>query len=158
MPRAIRDRLVAADPNADALLVPFLRGEDVKRWRTESEDHYLINIPKGAVDIDDYPSLRGHLLAHKDALERRATKQEWFELQQAQAAYQPKMRRRKILYPHFQNERMFTFDTEGALSNDKSYCIPMTILRAARPTSIRWSLGFLLSGISPAVRQCGLCT
>ncbi|MGJ3262506.1 MAG: Eco57I restriction-modification methylase domain-containing protein [Salinarimonas sp.] len=152
VPRAIRDRLVADDPNADALLVPFLRGEDVKRWRTESEDHWLINIPKGAVDIDDYPSLRGHLRAHKHALERRATKQEWFELQQAQAAYQPKMRRPKILYPHFQNERMFTFDDAGVLSNDKSYCIPTDdfALLAFLNSRVAW---FLLSGIAPAVRN-----
>jgi hypothetical protein len=91
--------LVARDARSSELLVPFLRGENIKCWRVESEDLFLINIPKGKVKIDDYPAIRDHLLAFKPALEARATKQEWFELQQAQLAYQPIMLEEKILYP-----------------------------------------------------------
>ena len=88
--RATRDRLVAQDPKSAELLKSFLRGENIKRWRVESEDLWLINTPKGKVDIERYPSIRNWLLPFKPELEKRATKQEWWELQQAQLAYQPR--------------------------------------------------------------------
>jgi len=40
--RATRDRLIAEDPKSEEILKPFLRGRDVKRWRTEYEDMWLI--------------------------------------------------------------------------------------------------------------------
>ena len=60
-----RDRLVKADPRSAELLKPFLRGEDVKRWRVEPEGLWLINTPKGKVDIDAYPAVRDWLLPFK---------------------------------------------------------------------------------------------
>jgi hypothetical protein len=69
--RERRDELVAGDPRSAELLVPFLRRENIKRWRVESEDLFLINIPKGKVRIDHYPAIRDHLLPFKDKLEAR---------------------------------------------------------------------------------------
>lgn len=69
--RERRDELVARDARSAELLVPFLRGENIKRWRVESEDLFLINIPKGKFKIDDYPAVRDHLLPFKPALEAR---------------------------------------------------------------------------------------
>jgi hypothetical protein len=119
-----RDRLVALDPKSAELLKPFLKGENIKRWRVEPEGLWLINTPRGKVDIEQYTAIRDWLLPFKDRLEARATQQEWWELQQAQLAYQPQFEGRKISYPHFQNERMFTIEETGAFSNDKSYFIP----------------------------------
>ncbi len=93
-----RDRLVRDDPKSAELLKPFLRGENVKRWRVEPEGLWLINTPKGKVDIDAYPAIRDWLLPFKPKLEKRATKQGWFELQQAQLAYQPKLGEAKIVW------------------------------------------------------------
>ena len=104
--RGKRDTLAKSDPHSKELLIPFLRGEDIKRWRVESEDLFLINIPKGTVRIEDYPAVRGHLMTFKSALEARATNQEWFELQQAQLAYQPIMKHRKLIWPHFQRSAL----------------------------------------------------
>ena len=87
-----RDRLVAAHPKSADLLRPFLRGENIKRWRVEPEGLWLINTPKGKVNIDAYPAIRDWLLPFRPELEKRATKQEWWELQQAQLAYQPRLR------------------------------------------------------------------
>ena len=150
--RATRDRLVAEHPKAADLLKPFLRGEDIKRWRIESEDLFLISTPKGKVDIKQYPAIRKWLLPFKKELEERATKQEWWELQQAQLAYQPKFAGAKISYPHFQNERMFALEETGAFSNDKSYCIPTgdLALLCLLNSKVGW---FFLRAISPAVRN-----
>jgi hypothetical protein len=121
---ATRNRLVAADPKSAELLKPFLRGENVKRWRVEPEGLFLINTPKGKVDIDRYPAVRDWLLPFKPDLEKRATQQEWWELQQAQLAYQQAMRDTKILYPEFSQGPKFSFDGSGSLVNNKCFFLP----------------------------------
>ncbi|MGD0719437.1 MAG: N-6 DNA methylase [Roseiarcus sp.] len=123
--RATRDRLVAADPNSAELLKPFLRGEDIKRWRVESEDLFLVDTPKGKVDITRYPAIRDWLLPFKPELEKRATRQEWWALQQAQLAYQPKLEVQKILWPHFQDQISFAADDDGKYLNNKCFFIPV---------------------------------
>ncbi|MGH6848891.1 MAG: Eco57I restriction-modification methylase domain-containing protein, partial [Methylocella sp.] len=210
-----RDELVARDPRSAELLVPFLRGENIKRWRVESEDLFLINIPKGKslsrklapnrsphpeeprsgvsegerkeargsiasgavreanameagdwrgvppalgrapfetqaswaphpsrrrfappqdedeafetgdkINIDDYPAIRDHLLPFKAKLEARATKQEWFELQQAQLAYQSAMQKPKIIWPQILDQPEFCFDRNEYYPINKAYFFP----------------------------------
>jgi hypothetical protein len=150
--RATRDLLVKADPKSEEILRPFLRGENIKRWRVESEDLFLINTPKGKVDIEAYPAVRNWLAPFREKLEARATRQAWWELQQAQLAYQERLGQPKISYPHFQNERMFTFEATGAFSNDKSYFLPTDAaeLLAYLNSKVAW---FFLTSISPAVRN-----
>ena len=147
-----RDRLVKADPKSAELLKPFLRGENVKRWRVEPEGLWLINTPKGKVDIDAYPAIRGWLLPFKPDLEKRATSQEWWELQQAQLAYQPKFEPAKIIYGHFAQQRIFAWDKMGFYSNDKTYFIPEASpgLLSLLNSRLNW---WILTGLSPAVRD-----
>jgi hypothetical protein len=119
--REKRDELVARDSRSADLLVPFLRGENIKRWRIESNDLFLINIPKGKVKIDEYFAIRDHLLPFKDKLEARATKQEWFELQQAQLAYQRAMQQPKTIWPQILDKPEFCFDKSGYFPINKAY-------------------------------------
>ena len=111
--RAEHDAIVARDPHSANLLKPFLEGKDLKRWRAESRDLWLIYIPKGRIDIEDYPAIKAHLLPFRDRLERRATQQAWFELQQAQEAYAPRMEGPKLVYTRFMDAATFWLDTEG---------------------------------------------
>jgi type I restriction-modification system DNA methylase subunit len=122
--REQRDALVKRDARSAELLIPFLRGENIKRWRVESEDLFLINTPKGKVRIDDYPAIRDHLLPFKQALEARATKQEWYELQQAQLAYQEIFRAPKIVYLDIANNQPFAFDEAGRFIDCTVFMIP----------------------------------
>lgn len=147
--RPTRDRL-AVDAAHAALLVPFLRGEDVKRWRVESEDLFLINIPRDHVRIEDYPAIEAHLLPYKATLEARATKQAWFELQQAQLAYQPRMHGAKIIYPHFADRPSFAPDT-GSFSNNKTYFVPGDDAYLLGLLNSR-ALWFVFAGLTTAVR------
>jgi hypothetical protein len=41
----IRERLIAEDPNSEKLIKLWLRGRDIKRWKTEWAGLYVINIP-----------------------------------------------------------------------------------------------------------------
>ncbi len=148
---ATKERLCAQDPRSAELLKPFLEGKDLKRWRAEPRGLWLIYIPKNRIEIDDYPAIRDWLLPFKAALEGRATKQEWFELQQAQEAYAPRLAAPKISYPHFNDTRNFLFEPLGAFSNDKSYLIPSDdrALLGILNSRVLW---FMLSSMSPPVR------
>jgi type I restriction-modification system DNA methylase subunit len=146
-----KERLCAEDPKSAELLKPFLEGKDIKKWRTEPRGLWLIYIPKNKIDIDDFPAIRDWLLPFKDRLEKRATKQEWFELQQAQEAYSPHFAAPKISYPHFNSSPNFSAETSGAFSNDKSYLISTSekFLIAFLNCRVAW---FVISNLSPAVR------
>ena len=151
-----RDTIVAhaeqtpGDRSAE-LLKPFLIGENLKRWHVESDDLWLVYTPKNRIDIDEYPALCTALAPYKDQLEARATKQKWWELQQAQAAYEPVFLRNKIIYPHFNEKPNFSFDELHYYSNDKSYIIASDspALAGLLNSKLSW---FQLCGIAPAVR------
>lgn len=153
--REERDSIVAraertGDPSAD-LLKPFLIGENLKRWHVESDDLWLVYTPKNRIEIDNYPALRDHLTRYRASLEARATKQHWWELQQAQAAYEPAFLRPKVIYPHFNDRPNFSFDAHQHYSNDKSYIIPAEspALAGFLNSKLSW---FQLCGLAPAVR------
>jgi hypothetical protein len=124
-----RDAIVAqaertsGDRSPD-LLKPFLIGENLKRWHVESEDLWLVYTPKNSIDIDDYPALRDYLLPHRERLEDRATKQNWWELQQAQAAYEPAFGGSKIVYSDITNRGTFSVDRSGYYLANTAYFIP----------------------------------
>ena len=119
-----RDRLVAQDLKSADLLVPFLRGENIKRWCVESEGLFLINTPKGKVDINVYPAVRDWLLPMKERLTKRATRQEWYELQQAQLAFQPRFGEHKIVYLDIANRSPFAFDDQGRFIDCTVFTVP----------------------------------
>ncbi|MCC4242973.1 Eco57I restriction-modification methylase domain-containing protein [Stappia indica] len=146
-----KNRLCEQDPKSAELLKPFLEGRDLKRWHAEPRGLWIIYIPKNRIAIDDYPAIRDWLLPFKERLEKRATKQEWFELQQAQEAYAGPFTKPKISYPHFNDKINFTAELKGSFSNDKSYFIPTAgaFLLAYLNSAISW---FFLSNLAPAVR------
>ncbi|WP_126173766.1 Eco57I restriction-modification methylase domain-containing protein [Altericroceibacterium xinjiangense] len=120
---ATKERLCAEDPNSADLLKPFLEGKDLKRWRAEPRALWLIYIPKNRIKIDDYPAIRDWLRPFKDRLEKRATKQEWFELQQAQEAYAPHFSAPKIAYKDIGDSAPFHVDAEGNFMANTGYFI-----------------------------------
>jgi hypothetical protein len=142
---------VARDRKSASLLKPFLRGENIKRWRVEPEGLFLINTPKGAVDIDDYPAIRDWLLPYRPQLEKRATKQEWWELQQAQLAYQPIFAREKIVYQDITSLNPFALDRGGYFLANTCYFIPGIdlFLLAFLNSTLCW---FFLSAVTNIAR------
>ncbi len=141
--QATRDKLIAADTKSADLLKPFLKGENVKRWRVEREGLWLINTPKGKVNIKHYPAIRNWLLPFKKELENRATKQEWWELQQAQLAYQERLGEPKICWPHFQLNASFTLNSDGNFLNNKCFFFAnsdLTLLSLLNSKLIWWTL------------------
>ena len=119
-----KERLCAEDPKSVELLKPFLEGKDLKRWRAEPRGLWIIYIPKNRIAIDDYPAIRDWLLPFKEKLEKRATKQEWFELQQPQEAYSEHFEGVKILYKDIADSTPFFVDNNGSFLANTGYFIP----------------------------------
>lgn len=119
-----RDALIAADPRSADLLKPFLIGENLKRWHVESDDLWLIYTPKNRIAIDDYPAVRDHLAPFRARLEARATKQNWWELQQAQAAYEDAFNGTKIGYCDITNNNPFSLVNAGDFLANTVYFMP----------------------------------
>ena len=133
------DAFVMTDERSRDLLIPFQMGIDFDRWIDMGEPRWIIYIPKDRVDIEAYPAIRDHLLPFKKALEARATKQNWFELQQAQDAYFSKMKGPKVSYNRFLSAPKFHFEDAGKLINDAPYFVP---------TNKEWLTAYLNSNIA----------
>lgn len=147
--QATKERLCSQASNSAELLVPLLQGTDIQRWQPDFQGTWLIYTPKNKIEIDHYPAIRDWLLPFKEKLERRATKQEWFELQQAQEAYFPYLSKPKIFYAHFNRGYFCRLDDMYAC-NDKGYFIPTDsdFLLALLTSKAIW---FILSNLAPQV-------
>ena len=161
-----RQRLIAEDPNCAEIIKPWLRGRDIRKWKTVWAGLYLITIPSSgnhdwpwsnaahedaqALFANTYPSVHQHFLPFVEQLKKRDDQGRfWWELRAC--SYYDEFDREKISYPHFSTAPVFALDEDRRLSNDKSYIIP---------TSSRFLLGFLnskvtqffLTQLSPPVR------
>lgn len=70
---ATREALVAAEPGAEALIRPFLKGRDVRRWQAPTAaalDRYVLLVDRGT-SLAKLPRVRAHLAHYRDALEPR---------------------------------------------------------------------------------------
>ena len=137
--QAQRDEITAKNPEAKEILKPLVIGEEIRRWAIrQDEPRWLIYTPKGryaeAEFRDRFPSVAAHLEPFRSytkngktiGLDHRATKQTWFELQQAQGAYEQFFSSEKLLWPVIAMESRWTIDTAETpkFPNDKCFLIP----------------------------------
>ncbi|MFI8750081.1 Eco57I restriction-modification methylase domain-containing protein [Vreelandella lionensis] len=146
-----KERLCTQDSRSAELLRPILKGNELSRWRTEPKGNWIIYIPKKRVKIDDYPAIRDWLLPFKERLESRATKQEWFELQQAQEAYIPAFEARKIAYIEVCNRGPFSLEKKGYYQEATTFLIPSDdlALLALLNSNVAW---FFFTGATTVFR------
>lgn len=119
-----KEKLCVEDPRSAELLKPFLEGKDLRRWRAEPRGLWLIYTPKNKIDIDGFPAIRDWLLPFKDRLDKRATKQEWYELQQPQEAYVVGFEATKITYRDIAAKSPFHLDTSGSYLETTAFAFP----------------------------------
>lgn len=118
-----RAAIVGSNPEAQELIKPFLNGRDVRRYHIEPKNEYIIYTYHG-VDIGRYPAIEQHLRPFKASLEKRATKQEWYELQQPQYRFSRYMDGAKIIFPDIATTPRFALDEVGYYSSNTTYFIP----------------------------------
>ena len=119
-----KERICASDPRSSELIKPLIEGKNLQRWRADQHGHWLIYIPKNRIEIDHYPAIRDWLLPLKGRLEKRATQQAWFELQQAQEAYVPHFEGPKIMWSDVASEARCHLDTSGSFGENTCYFLP----------------------------------
>lgn len=119
-----REDILLRNPKASEIIKPFLNGRDVRRYHIESKDNYLIYTFHG-VNIKDYPAVEEHLRPFKERLEKRATQQNWYELQQPQLRFAPYMDAPKIIFPDIATAPRFAFDATGFYGANTTYFIPL---------------------------------
>jgi len=127
-----KNELIAKDAKSAEVIVPLLRGKDVDAFFTSPSGIYMIGtFPALHLDIDDYPSVKDHLLSFgKERLEqsgakgsRKKTRNLWFETQDS-IAYHESFARPKIVYPNMTSKFPFCYDDSGVATNQK--CFIMT--------------------------------
>ncbi len=160
--REKRDRLIAEHPSSAKVLKPFLRGRDIKRWRAEFEDLYLLFVPWHFPLQDDpsiagpskkaekafeegYPAIYAHLKSFRRELSNRnqaetGVRYEWYALQRWGAEYWQEFQQPKIIVPAITDTVNFAPDTDGFYSNDKTSIIV--------PDSVPYTLAILNSQVS----------
>lgn len=153
--RPTRDRLIAEHPSSAEVLKPFLRGRDVKRWRVEPNDLWLIFTRRG-IDIKKYPAIHDHLSKFKKSLTpgipggRKPGSYQWYEIQD-NIAYWQEFEQPKIVYPDIATRCQFTLDTNNFYPDCTLFLIPNGSLTILGFLNSRLN-EFFFSQISPKIR------
>lgn len=128
------------DPRSEEIIKPFVRGRDIDRWVVRPIEAYLIYTHRG-IDIERYPLIKAHLMPFRDALERRATQQPWFELQQPQYRYSKLFSKPKIIYQDIARSYAFSYDRLGCFCGDTTFVFPtssLAILGVLQSNALKW--------------------
>jgi type I restriction-modification system DNA methylase subunit len=121
--REQRDRILSKNPAAEAVIRPFGKGRDIRRFYVEPREEYLIYTPHG-IDVKNFPAILDHLRPFKDRLEARATEQAWYELQQPQFAHISFLEQPKIVFPDMAISCRFALDRSGIFGDNTVYFLP----------------------------------
>jgi len=157
---ATRAKLIKEHALSAEVIKPFLRGRDVKRWRVEFEDHYLIRIESsenkdhpwsGKAEKDaekifanTYPAIHDRFQTFRKALIKRDDQGKFFwELRSC--VYWEKFEQPKIVVPAITDSVNYAPDTDGYYSNDKTSILI--------PPSVPYVLAILNSQVSWWVTQ-----
>jgi adenine-specific DNA-methyltransferase len=158
--REKRDELIAEHSSSAQVIKPFLRGRDVKRWRVEFEEQYLLFIPwhfplhkDGAIVgpsakaerefAKRFPAVYDHLSSFKPQLAARNSAEtgiryEWYALQRWGAEYSHEFEHHKIIYPDIFEHQSFAWDEKGYYGANTCYFIP---------TNDKWLIAVLNSKV-----------
>ena len=153
--RATRDGLIAEHPSSAAVLKPFLRGRDVKRWRVEPQGLWLIFTRHG-IDIKKHPAIHRHLKEYKDRLMpgvaggRKPGSYEWYEIQD-NVAYWKEFEKAKIVYPDIAFQCNFAEEVDGLYPDCTLFLIPEAPIHFL-PVLNSKCVNYFINQICPAIR------
>lgn len=118
--REKKEELIAQDPKSAEIIKPILRGRDIKRYKADYADLWLINSHNGYRDIPridvakNYPAIWSHLQGINNdtngGVERRQDQgAHWSNLRNC--AYLPDCEKDKIVYAEIVYDSAFYYDT-----------------------------------------------
>ena len=136
---ATKARLIAEDPRSAEILNPFLRGRDIKRWRVDPQDLWLIKI-ESSDNVEHpwsgnsereaervfqrlFPAVHQHFQSHREAMIARCDQGKFFwELRSC--VYWKDFERPKIVFPDIAQSPQFAVDCDNRYLANTAYFIP----------------------------------
>lgn len=125
-----KDELIALDSNSAEIIKPILRGRDIKRYKAEFADLWLINTHNGVKEknipridvVKDYPAIYKHLLQYEIQLQKRQDQGDhWTNLRNC--AYLLEFEQEKIVYNDICQALTFSKVPKGFYFNNTAYFI-----------------------------------
>jgi methylase of polypeptide subunit release factors len=133
---AKRAELIAKDPKSAEIIKPLAVGADVRKWRINYKDKWLIFTRRG-VNINDYPAIKKYLeqwkldlmpkSSSRESRGRKPGSYQWYEIQD-NVAYYAEFEKPKIVFPDIAKESRFTLDFTGTYLDMTSFMIPVNDL------------------------------
>jgi adenine-specific DNA-methyltransferase len=129
-----RKELIKQDPKSAEIIKPILRGRDIKRYKAEFADLWLIAaFPALNLNIEDYTAVEKHLkqfypkikqtgerFINENGIEertRKKTNNKWFETQD-QIGYYQEFEKEKVVWKIIGSNINFIIDTKGYYYNN----------------------------------------
>ena len=142
-----RDELIEEDSRSAELIRPWIKGRDIKRWKTTWEGQYVIHIP-WSLDVSTYPAVEQHLLWYKESLSSRSEVVQgiypWYAMSRWGAEYRTEFAYPKIVWGNL------AFESKFARDLSKAYvCAPANLLIEPAPWLLAVMNSSLLNFIYP---------
>ncbi len=120
---ATRTKLIAEDKKSSEIIKPWLRGRDVKRWKTTPKDFWLCYVG-WETKIDHYPAIKKHLTSFRKELmdrpEVKVGRVPWYAMSRYASDYWQEFAVPKIVVPAIAGEMEFAYDADGYFLNNKA--------------------------------------
>ena len=122
-----KDRLIEKSSKNAEIIRPILRGRDIKRYKADFADLWIINSHNGygnlpAVNIEDYPDIKAHLDCYLNDLQKRQDKGITpYNLRSC--IYMEDFSKQKIIYPNMTKSLPFFLDVDGYMVNQKCFIV-----------------------------------
>lgn len=138
--RKTKESIISGEPQSQEFIKPFALGDDIRKYRVNFRERYLIRIPTGwtksqAGNVEDawkwfqnnYPHLAKHLAVFETEAKDRGDKGDyWWELRPCD--YYEELEKPKIIYPDIAKESRVSFDSDGLYLVNTVYFIPINDL------------------------------
>ncbi len=137
-----KDQIQRTEPLSSEFIHPLIRGDNIRRYRIDFQNEYVITIPKGyiqqifGVNLNEdiawhkfrlaHPYLAKHLAQHLKGASSRVSSSQgdyWWECMRRDD-FLKTFNQQKIIYPTIAKESRFAYDKIGYYLNSKGLFIP----------------------------------
>jgi len=130
-----RNELVNKDKENIEVIKPLAQGRDIKRWRIDYKNMYLIFTRRG-ISVNNYPSVKNYLKQFKEILTprnhgekigRKPGDYQWYEIQDS-TKYYPEFEKEKIIWGLTADKWAFAYDDTGYYLPSNGYILTSSVI------------------------------
>jgi hypothetical protein len=134
-----REKLISEDPRSAELIKPWLRGRDIRKWRSQWAGFYIIAVPSSLnrewpwsnenkeenarrIFSKSYPAVHRHISQWEKKLRKRDDQGKfWWELRSC--VYYEEFEKSKIIYPEISTRGQFIIDENSLFCDTTAYIL-----------------------------------